>query len=63
MKIQNYDIEDDENNDFVQLHDFMPDKSFRMLICAPSGSGKTKPLLTKYTFTRGISNKVNISTY
>ena len=45
MKIQNYDIEDDENSDFVQLHDFIPDKSFRMLICAPSGSGKTNLLL------------------
>ena len=45
MKIQNYDIEDDENNDFVQLHNFMPDRSFRMLRCAPSGSGKTNLLL------------------
>ena len=45
MKIQNYDIQDDENNDFVQLHDFMPDRCFRMLICAPSGGGKTNLLL------------------
>ena len=45
MKIQNYDIQDDENSDFVQLHNFMPDRSFRMLICAPSGSGKTNLLL------------------
>ena len=45
MKIQNYDIQDDENSDFVQLHNFIPDKSFRMLICAPSGSGKTNLLL------------------
>ena len=45
MKIQNYDIQDDENNDFVQLHDFMPDRCFRMPICAPSGGGKTNLLL------------------
>ena len=45
MKIQNYDIQDDENNDFVQLHDFMPNRCFRMLICAPSGGGKTNLLL------------------
>ena len=45
MKIQNYDVEDDEINDFVQLHDFMPDRCFRMLICAPSGGGKTNLLL------------------
>ena len=45
MKIQNYDIQDDENNSFVQLHDFMPDRCFRMLICAPSGGGKTNLLL------------------
>ena len=45
MKIKNYDIQDDENSDIVQLHNFMPDRSFRMLICAPSGSGKTNLLL------------------
>ena len=45
MKIQNYDVQDDENNDFVQLHDFMPDRCFRMLLCGPSGSGKTNLLL------------------
>ena len=45
MKIQNYDFQDDENNDFIQLHDFMPDRCFRMLICAPSGGGKTNLLL------------------
>ena len=45
MKIQNYDVEDDENNDFIQLHNFMPDRCFRMLICAPSGGGKTNLLL------------------
>ena len=45
MKIHNYDVEDSENNDFIQLHDFMPGRCFRMLICAPSGSGKTNLLL------------------
>ena len=45
MKIQNYDIQDDENNDFVQLKSFMPNRCFRMLICAPSGGGKTNLLL------------------
>ena len=45
MKIHNYDIQDDDNNDFTQLHSFMPDRCFRMLICAPSGGGKTNLLL------------------
>ena len=45
MKIKNYDVQDDENGDFIQLHDFMPDRYFRMLICGPSGSGKTNLLL------------------
>ena len=45
MKIKNYDIQDDENNDFVQLKSFMPNRCFRMLICAPSGGGKTNLLL------------------
>ena len=67
MKIHNYDVQDDENNDFIQLHDFMPDRCFRMLICAPSGGGKTNLLLdmiyfsisTRSTFTLVISNKAN----
>ena len=45
MKIQNYDIQDDGNDDFVQLKSFMPNRCFRMLICAPSGGGKTNLLL------------------
>ena len=45
MKIQNYDVYDDENDDFIQLQKFMPDRCFRMLICAPSGGGKTNLLL------------------
>ena len=46
MKITNYDIHDDEeDNVFTQLHSFMPDRCFRLLICAPSGGGKTNLLL------------------
>jgi len=45
MKIQNYDIKDDENDDFVQLKSFMLNRCFRMLVCAPSGGGKTNLLL------------------
>ena len=45
MKIHNYDVEESEGDDFVQLHDFMPDRCFRMLLCGPSGSGKTNLLL------------------
>ena len=70
MKIQNYDVQDDENDDFIQLHNFMPDRCFRMLICAPSGGGKTNLLLDmiyrllyfdKKTFMLAIFNKANIS--
>ena len=45
MKILNYDVKVDENNNFTQLLPFKPDIFFRMLIQAPSGSGKTKLLL------------------
>ena len=45
MKIQNYDVEDDENNKFIQIHDFIPDQCFRMLLYGPSNSGKTNLLL------------------
>ena len=45
MKIYNYDVEDSENNDFVQLHDFMPDRTLRFLVASPSGGGKTNLLL------------------
>ena len=44
MKIPNCDVEDDKDNDFTQLYPFMPDRCFRMLICAPSGGGKTNLL-------------------
>ena len=44
MKFRNYDI-DNSDNDLKQLYDFMPNSTFRMLIC-PSGSGKTNVLIT-----------------
>ena len=47
LSLINYDsFEDSErNNGFVQRYIFMPDKPFRMLICVPSGCGKTNLLL------------------
>ena len=45
MKIPNYDAEDDTVSNFKQLYDFMPHQCFRMLICVPSGSGKTNTLM------------------
>ena len=45
MEIPNYDVKGDKDSNFTQLHSFMPDRCFRMLICAPSGSGKTNLLL------------------
>ena len=44
MKIPNYDVKDDSSN-YKQLHDFMPDRCFRMLVATTSGSGKTNLLL------------------
>ena len=43
--IPSYDVEGDKDSNFTQLYPFMPDRCFRMLICAPSGSGKTNLLL------------------
>ena len=45
MKIRNYDVEDDFSSNYIQKVSFMPDRCFRMLICAPSGGGKTNLLL------------------
>ena len=45
MEIPNYDVKGDKNSNFTQLYPYMPDRCFRMLICAPSGSGKTNLLL------------------
>ena len=45
MKIPNYDVKDDFSSNYKQKVSFMPDRCFRMLICAPSGCGKTNLLL------------------
>ena len=45
MEIPNYDVERSGEDGFTQLYPFMPDRCFRMLICAPSGGGKTNLLL------------------
>ena len=45
MEIPNYDVEGDKDSNFTQLYPYMPDRFFRMLICAPAGSGKTNLLL------------------
>ena len=43
MEIPNYDV-DIKNNKFKQRYSFMPNDTFRMLICGNSGSGKTNLL-------------------
>ena len=45
MLIPNYDNLLNKKNNFKQLYNFMPSKSFRLLICGPSGSGKTNALV------------------
>ena len=44
MEIPNYDI-DTTNEKFKQRYPFMPNDTFRMLICGNSGSGKTNMLV------------------
>ena len=44
MEIPNYDV-DNKNKKFKQRYPFMPNDTFRMLICGNSGSGKTNLLL------------------
>ena len=44
MEIPNYDV-DNKNKKFKQRYSFMPNDTFRMLICGNSGSGKTNLLL------------------
>ena len=44
MEIPNYDV-DTINKKFKQRYPFMPNDTFRMLICGNSGSGKTNLLL------------------
>ena len=43
MEIPNYDV-DNKNRKFKQLYSFMPNDTFRLLICGNSGSGKTNLL-------------------
>ena len=43
MEIPNYDT-NTKNKKFKQLYDFMPNDTFRMLICGSSGCGKTNTL-------------------
>ena len=43
MEIPNYDV-DPKNKKFKQLYSFMPNDTFRMLLCGGSGSGKTNLL-------------------
>ena len=44
MEIPNYDV-DNKNKKFKQRYPFMPNDTFRILICGNSGSGKTNLLL------------------
>ena len=44
MEIPNYDNNNTKNKKFKQLYDFMPNDTFRMLICGSSGCGKTNTL-------------------
>ena len=44
MEIPNYDSNSDKTNSYKQLYQYMPDDTFRMLICGGSGSGKTNLL-------------------
>ena len=44
MDIPNYDSNSDKTNTYKQRYEYMPDNTFRMLICGGSGSGKTNLL-------------------
>ena len=44
MEIPNYDSNIDKTNSYKQLYQYMPDDTFRMLICGNTGSGKTNLL-------------------
>ena len=44
MEIPNYDNNIDKTSNYKQLYQYMPDDTFRMLICGGSGSGKTNLL-------------------
>ena len=44
MEIPNYDSNSKTSNNYKRLYKYMPDDTFRMLICGGSGSGKTNLL-------------------
>ena len=44
MDIPNYDSNIDKENNYKQLYPYMPNDTFRMLICGGSSSGKTNLL-------------------
>ena len=44
MEIPNYDSNSKTSNNYKRLYQYMPDDTFRMLICGGSGSGKTNLL-------------------
>ena len=44
MEIPNYDSNRNKNNNYKRIYQYMPDNTFRMLICGGSGSGKTNLL-------------------
>ena len=44
MEIPNYDNNRDKTNSYKQMYQYMPNDTFRMLICGGSGSGKTNLL-------------------
>ena len=41
MEMPNYDSNSEKSNNYKGLYQYMPDDTFRMLICGGSGSGKT----------------------
>ena len=66
MEIPNYDV-DNKNKKFKQLYSFMPNDTFRMLICGNSGSGKTNllyhMLIEPVTITKQAVRYQNINLY
>ena len=44
MEIPNYDSNSEKSNNYKRLYQYMPDDTFRMLICGGSGSDKTNLL-------------------
>ena len=69
MEIPNYDV-DIKNKKFKERYSFLPNDTFRMLICGNSGSGKTNLLyhmliehcyiMMRFIFMQKISNRKSI---